>query len=107
MLRRARGTWAALAFGSTVTVGLVFGTVCSVDRAGLSNGDASVSPGGSGGGMLSTGLGGLGSGGTGSTGSGGILGSGGAGSGGSALEGIAGGNGAGGQATGGTGGIGG
>ena len=55
MLHRARGTWAALAFGSTVTVGLVFGTVCSVDRAGLSNGDASVSSGGSGGGLLSTG----------------------------------------------------
>src|SRR6266700_730936 len=78
MLHRARGTWAALAFGSTVTVGLVFWTVCSVDRAGLSNGDAAVSSGGSGGGLLSTGLGGLGAGGgTGGLGSGGNLGSGG------------------------------
>src|SRR4051812_50178062 len=76
MLHRARGTWAALAFGSTVAAGLVFGTVCSVDRAGLSNGDASVSSGGSGGIMLSTGVGGLGSGGA-SGGPGGNIGSGG------------------------------
>jgi hypothetical protein len=93
MLRRARGRWAALAFGSTVTVGLVFGTVCSVARAGLSNGDASVSSGGSGGVILSTGLGGLGSGG----GNGGS----GSGSGGAAGAGQTGG--AGDQATGGAG----
>jgi hypothetical protein len=115
MLPRARGTWAALAFGSTVTVGLVFGTVCSVDRAGLSNGDASVSSGGSGGGMLSTGLGGLGSGGRGGGGSGGN-GSGGAGNGGSVGSGGVGsesgidsgagqGDGAGGATAGGTGGV--
>ncbi len=103
MLRRARGTWAALAFGLTVTVGLVFGTVCSVDRAGLSNGDASVSSGGSGGGALSAGgHGGLGSGG----GSGGIanLGSGGAGSGSGGDSGAGHGGGTGGAVTGGTGG---
>jgi hypothetical protein len=74
-------------------VGLVFGTVCSVDRAGLSNGDASVSSGGSGGVILSTGLGGLGSGG----GNGGS----GSGSGGAAGAGQTGG--AGDQATGGAG----
>lgn len=116
MLHQARSTWAVLAFGSAVTVGLVFGTVCSVDRAGLSNGDASVSSGGSGGGLQSTGLGGLGSGGRGgggsgsgsgggSVGNGGNVGSGGAGS----ASGIDGGpgqsGGAGGAAAGGTGGV--
>ncbi len=55
MLRRVRGTLAGLAFGSTVAAGVVFGTVCSVDRAGLSNGDASISFGGSSGGASSTG----------------------------------------------------
>jgi hypothetical protein len=55
MLRRARGTLPALAFGSAVAAGLVFGMACSVDRAGLSNNDASVSTGGSTGGTLSTG----------------------------------------------------
>jgi hypothetical protein len=55
MLRRVRGTLAGLAFGSTVAAGMVFGTVCSVDRAGLSNGDASTSFGGSSGGSSSSG----------------------------------------------------
>jgi hypothetical protein len=110
MLRRARGTWAVLAFGSTVTVGLVFGTVCSVDRAGLSNGDASVSSGGSGGGISSTGLGGLGSGGgsgRGGNGSGrgGNVGSGGVGSESGIDSGAGEGGGAGGAAAGGTGGV--
>jgi hypothetical protein len=82
MLRRVRDTLAALAFGSTVGVGVVFGTVCSVDRAGLSNGDASISSyGGSSGGSSSKG--GSGAAGTGAGGKGGAsaLGSGGAGSG--------------------------
>jgi hypothetical protein len=56
MLRPVRGTLAGLAFGSTVAAGVVFGTVCSVDRAGLSNGDASISSfGGSSGGSSSMG----------------------------------------------------
>jgi hypothetical protein len=49
MFRRARLTPAALAFGSSVAVGLVLGATCSVDRAGLSNGDVSLSTGGLGG----------------------------------------------------------
>jgi hypothetical protein len=53
MLRRVRITRAALATGSAVAVCLAFGTVCSVDRAGLSNVDASASAGGSTGGTLS------------------------------------------------------
>ncbi len=47
MLRRVRATLAALAFASTVAVVVVFGTVCSVDRAGLSSVDAAASAGGS------------------------------------------------------------
>jgi Lectin C-type domain len=53
MLPRVRITKAALASGSAVAVCfLVFGTVCSVDRAGLSNADASSSRGGSSGGNV-------------------------------------------------------
>jgi hypothetical protein len=78
MSRRVR-TKAALAAGSAVAVCfLVFGTVCSVDRAGLSNVDGSVPTGGSGGLVAAAGggngtgggLGGSGNSGTGGTASG-------------------------------------
>jgi hypothetical protein len=49
MFRRVRLTAAALASGSTVAVGLILGATCSVDRAGLSNGDVARSTGGLGG----------------------------------------------------------
>jgi hypothetical protein len=67
MLFPVRVTKAGLAFASTVAVVLVFGTVCSVDRAGLSSGDASVSSAASTGGAVAAG----GRGGSGPVGSGG------------------------------------
>ena len=109
MLRRARAKMAALAFASTVAWGMVFGTACSVDRAGLASSDGSTSAGGSAGGAAATG----GHGG-GASGHGGAAGSSGAtgGAGGISVIGQggtgeqAGGTGGGGQQTGGTGGSG-
>jgi hypothetical protein len=95
MLRWVRITKAALGTASAVAVCLVFGTVCSVDRAGLSNTDASASSGGSTGGNLSA------TGGASAAGSGGTLGgSGNSGSGGSGSGGSAGSNATGGSGVG-------
>jgi hypothetical protein len=72
MLARVRTPKAGLGTGSAVAVCfLVFGTVCSVDRAGLSPVDASASAGGSGGQVTGTGGANSGAGGSASGGSGG------------------------------------
>lgn len=55
MSRRVRVKMAGLVFASTVAWGIVVGTACSVDRAGLASNDGSTSAGGSAGGALATG----------------------------------------------------
>lgn len=55
MLRRVRAKMAGLVFASTVAWGMLVGTACSVDRAGLTSNDGSTSAGGSAGGALASG----------------------------------------------------